>query len=129
MLKVHSDELLDSIQDLLEAYQAQAIDTVEEIIPEVADTCLKMIRGNSRVSNRRTRKHYAKGWKKKRTKANRYVHVYTIYNDTKPGLTQLLEKGYTRRNGKRVEGDGVIGDAEEYAISILYNQLMARLKG
>lgn len=129
MLKIHSDELMTSIQEMLEDYQSQAIDTVEELIPDIADTCAKMIRGNSKVSGRRSRKHYAKGWTKKRTKANRYVHVYTIYNKTKPGLTQLLEFGYTHRNGKRVEGDGVIADAEEYAISLLYNQLYARLKG
>lgn len=125
--RVHTDELKKGIQEMLETYQFEAMEMVEEVIPEVADTAVKMLKGNSRKSNRKT-KHYANGWRAKRTKQNRMYHIYTVYNATKPGLTQILEYGYVARNGRRVEGDGVIADTEEYVTSLLYNQLYGKLK-
>lgn len=125
MPTIQVKELKQTIREMLDEYGMEAIDMVEEVLPEVSDTAVKMLKGNSRRSRRRG-KHYADGWRAKRTKRDRLAHVYTVYNATKPGLTQLLEYGYVTRGGHRIEGDGVIADTEEYVISLLYNRLYAK---
>lgn len=126
--KVGAVNFLPTVRKLLSDYGIQARDVLNDTIPEAADTAVKMIRGNSK---RRTGK-YAKGWAKKQQYFRGVGTSYVVYNKTKYRVAHLLENEHKIRNqygefGKTV-GDGVIKDAEDYAIAYLYDETIKRLE-
>lgn len=60
------------------------------------------------TSPKRTGK-YAQGWRQRKNGDS-----IVIYNANKPGLTHLLENGYTARNGKRVKPQPHIKKVQDF---------------
>lgn len=66
---------------------------------------------------------YAQGWRQRKNGDSIVIH-----NAEKPGLTHLLENGYTARNGKRVKPQKHIAKVEEYVIEEVQKKLEGLLQ-
>ena len=96
---VSTDGLAVTIVQSLKAYTDDVTKGIEK---EVKDTT-KKIKDGIKADSPRDTGDYAKGWSQKKDGKGGQLS-YTIYNKNKPSLTHLLEKGFTRRNGKRQSG-------------------------
>lgn len=117
------------ISALLAEYGIEARTVLNDTVPEAANICVKMIRGNSKKRTGR----YAKGWTKKQQYYRGMGTSYVVYNKDRYRVAHLLENPHTIRNQAgsygRTEGDGVIRDAAEYAENWLYDETVKRLEG
>lgn len=90
----------------------------KELNSEVKDALVKASKETAKegvaklkaTSPKRTGK-YAQGWRQRKN-----GDFIVIHNADKPGLTHLLENGYTARNGRRVKPREHIGKVEEEVI-------------
>ena len=117
------------VMQLLDEYGKDARMVLNDTIPEAADICVKMIRGNSR---KRTGK-YAKGWTKKQQYYRGLGTSYVVYNRDRYRVAHLLERSHRIKNqwntyGSTV-GDNVIRDATDYTEQWLVTETEKRLKG
>lgn len=93
------DEIIASLQNVAK----EARDEFETVADDVSREAVADLKANSPKSERNG-KHYAKGWKAKKTKTKFGDVKITVYNSTKPTLTHLLENGYISRSGRKVKG-------------------------
>lgn len=114
---------------LLREYGDDVLQTVQELVPEAADTAVKMIRRDSR---KRTGV-YAKDWAKKCERMWGVGATYIIYNREHYRVAHLLENSHVIRNKKgtygTTKGDSVIWFAEEYVDGWIESELYKRLEG
>lgn len=81
------------IKNILKELETNVHDAIEQASKDVMKEGLREIKSKS---PKRTGK-YARGWRQRKNGDSLILH-----NADKPGLTHLLEKGYTARNGRRV---------------------------
>lgn len=119
MKGISIDDLADVICEELQAYSDEVTSQIKEDVKQVASECVEDIR---RRSPENTGK-YKKGWKQKVAYESKNDIRITIYNSNKPQITHLLEHGYVRVNGKRVEGRPHIKPAEVRAEKSLLDKI------
>lgn len=117
----------NEVMQLLHEYGIEAREVLNETVPEAANICVKMIRGNSKKHTGK----YAKGWTKKEQHYRGLGTSYVVYNRDRYRVAHLLERSHAIRNqygtyGTSV-GDGVIADAAEYAEEWLVDETTKRL--
>ena len=117
------------VMQLLDDYGKDARMVLNDTIPEAADICVKMIRGNSRKQTGK----YAKGWTKKQQYYRGLGTSYVVYNRDRYRVAHLLERSHRIKNqwntyGSTV-GDNVIRDATDYTEQWLTSETEKRLKG
>lgn len=100
-------DLSDAIGQILVSYTKQ----VEDEVRAAAEEAGKMGVDRLKETSPKGRPEYYKGWTLKKVKGGRVIH-----NKNYPGLTHILEKGYTKRSGGRYPGQPHIRPAEEYVI-------------
>lgn len=113
----------EQVQKALEDYQAEVVQTVQEVVPKVGKEAAKKLRS---VSPRRTGK-YARGWTSK-SEITRIGATATVYG--KEGtyrLAHLLENGHAKRGGGRVAPIVHIKPVEDWAIEEVQNSIVRSL--
>lgn len=124
MSNLRLDGLEAAVKANLAGYADSVADVLREACAETAKSCLADIKANS---PKHTGK-YRKGWRLKTVKDNALGVEYRVYNDKKPELTHLLEKGHAKVDGGRVEAIPHIGPAEDRAAQQLVQLVEERLK-
>ncbi|WP_449457932.1 HK97 gp10 family phage protein [Streptococcus suis] len=122
MTRIGLDELASVIAKELTNYAKDTTDTMREVVEEVTDDTVDVLKATSPKKSGR----YAKGWKSKATTDTNTALTKTIHNRT-PGLTHLLEDGHAKQNGGRVEGRKHIAPVEKSAIKSLKTKLRQKL--
>lgn len=114
---------------LLKEYGDDVHRTINELVPDAADTAVKIIRNESAERTGA----YKKGWAKKLVRAWGFGSSYVVYNRTKYRIAHLLEKPHEKKNKYGsygfTSGDGVIKFAEDYVFEWLEIELIKRLEG
>lgn len=100
MKEINLDRILKELQ----------VDTKEALEKTAKDVAKKGVADLKSTSPKRTGK-YAQGWRQRKSGDSIVIH-----NANKPGLTHLLEKGYTTRSGKRVKAYPHIEKVEQSVI-------------
>lgn len=124
--KANETTFADTVNEVLQHYGTSVVDSMYEIIPQVArEACNKLRRGSE--TPRKTG-DYARSWKIKPEKSRLRMHT-TIYSD-KPEyrLTHLLEHGHAKRGGGRVEGHPHIAPVEKWANDEAWDRIILRLE-
>lgn len=105
-----AESITIQVDRLLEDYCKDVEEAVEKAARGVAAASVNKLKKHSPRGH--GKRHYADGWRKKRVSKRQYV----VYNETKPGLTHLLNDGHAKSNGAgRVAGDGHIDDVGKWA--------------
>ena len=123
-MKVSVDGLEDAVRAELEQYASEVQEEVDSAVVRVARRCLAQIRGNSPKKTG----DYRKGWTMK-TEKGRLNTVALIYNRTRYFLIHLLEFGYQKVTGGRVEGEPHVEPAEQQAERELLTEITDILRG
>ena len=113
MAKVTIDNLAQVVQDILDDYEGEVEDKMDEIVRRVGKAGVSALKSSSKANFRGSGK-YASGWTSQVEK-NRYGTTVTIYNKY-PGLPHLLENGHAKRGGGRVQGRVHIAPVEEKVV-------------
>lgn len=114
MAKVTIDNLADTVQEILDEYEGEIEEKMDEIVKRVGKAGVSALKSSSRSTFGGTGK-YASGWTSQ-VETNRYGTVVTIYNKY-PGLPHLLENGHAKRGGGRVQGRTHIAPVEEKMVN------------
>ena len=109
-MKIKVDELSAVVELELENYAGEVRSGLVDAVKDISAQCLHKIR---RASPKKTGQ-YAKGWRRRLNTSPRNPSAI-IYNDLKPWLTHILEDGYQKRSGGRVEGRPHIRPAAQEA--------------
>lgn len=123
-MRVSIDELTPAVRAELEQYAWEVREAVNSAVVRVAKRCLAQIR---RGAPRRTGA-YGKGWTMK-TEKGRLRTVAVLYNRTRWFMTHLLENGYQKAAGGRVEGVPHVEPAERQAERELVEEIAGALRG
>ena len=123
-MKVSVDGLEDAVRAELEQYAWEVREEVDSAVVRVARRCLAQIRRNSPKKTG----DYRKGWTMK-TEKGRLNTVALIYNRTRYFLIHLLEFGYQKVTGGRVEGEPHVEPAEQQAERELLTEITDILRG
>lgn len=118
------DELSIAIQAQLSQYSFEVAQELKEEVKEVAKQCVKEIKANAPVDSG----DYKKGWRAKVTFESGSDIRIKVYNTKKPQLTHILEFGYAKVNGGRVEGKSHIYPAEQAAAKALERKAKVMVK-
>lgn len=115
-------DISSEVRQIFEEYNREAIAAIRDAIEEQAEETAAELRSTSRG------KKYPKGWKAKVESGSGAAGVKAaVYNSAEPGLTHLLEKGHMIVNQYgtygRVNGDGVIADAQAKAEAALISKI------
>lgn len=123
-MKVSVDGLEDAVRAELEQYASEVQEEVDSAVVRVARRCLAQIRRNSPKKTG----DYRKGWTMK-TEKGRLNTVALIYNRTRYFLIHLLEFGYQKAAGGRVEGEPHVEPTEQQAERELLTEITDILRG
>lgn len=124
-MPIVTDELGKALFNILKDYCGDVEKDVRQVVAAVTAESTKRLRD---TSPSRTGE-YAKNWKSKNTRnAPTYVEN-TVYEDKKPGLAHLLEKGHgpTDKRPWSVEAKPHIAAVEEWAAKEVVERLAAKL--
>ena len=124
MAKTTLDTLADDIGKILEEYQDDVKQNLDQITKQIAQKGQQALKNESKSKFKGDR--YWKGWKVD-LQVGRLDTKATIYNASLPGLPHLLEKGHAKRNGGRVEGTVHIAPIEEKLVAEFEKQLRSKL--
>ena len=121
--------LVAEVTAALTEYCQEVQDAVDAAAKEAAELTLRELKANS--PRGKSKRAYKTGWRiKKRELAN--LVSFTVYNGTKPGLTQILEHGHVGRNQYgtfgRVRAIPHIGKAAEAGIQRFELSARARIR-
>lgn len=94
--KVTIDNLQDAIDNILEEYQGQVYENLEQITKQIGQKGVEALKNSSKEAFQG--KKYASGWTML-TDKNRLYTTVTIYNKKQAGLAHLLENGHVKANG------------------------------
>lgn len=120
------------VNDLLQDYYRDGVvETMTEVIPQVAKEATKKLRQSSPKG---ASGKYAKGWATKVEKGRISVGATVYGKDGTYQLAHLLEHGHATRNGTgRTFSDTPayphIADVEQWAVNEAYNRIMHKLEG
>ena len=114
-MKVSVDGLEDAVRAELEQYASEVQEEVDSAVVRVARRCLAQIRRNSPKKTG----DYRKGWTMKTEKGR----LNTV------ALIHLLEFGYQKVTGGRVEGEPHVEPAEQQAERELLTEITDILRG
>lgn len=117
MATINIDQLANQIAEDFETYTDNIIKEIDEAGEQIAKDAVKKLKASS---PKRTGK-YAKGWRQKKDKIYGQPNNYTIYNKTDYQKTHLLENGYAKKSGGRVQGQPHIRPIEEEVIEEFTN--------
>lgn len=124
MAKTTLDTLADDIGKILEEYQDDVKQNLDQITKQIAQKGQQALKNESKSKFNGDR--YWKGWKVD-LQVGRLDTKATIYNASLPGLPHLLEKGHAKRNGGRVEGTVHIAPIEEKLVAEFEKQVRSKL--
>lgn len=124
MSKTTLDTLADDIGKILEEYQDDVKQNLDQITKQIAQKGQQALKNESKSKFKGDR--YWKGWKVD-LQVGRLDTKATIYNASLPGLPHLLEKGHAKRNGGRVEGTVHIAPIEEKLVAEFEKQMRSKL--
>lgn len=124
MSKTTLDTLADDIGKILEEYQDDVKQNLDQITKQIAQKGQQALKNESKSKFKGDR--YWKGWKVD-LQVGRLDTKATIYNASLPGLPHLLEKGHAKRNGGRVEGTVHIAPIEEKMVAEFEKQVRSKL--
>lgn len=126
--KVTIDNLASEIDKILESYEGDVENNLEEITAKVTKTGVSLLKSESSVKF--NGKDYASGWTSKLEKQKLYTQG-TLYNKKLPGLPHLLEYGHAIVAGGRtvgqVKGRAHIEPVEKEIISIYEKEIISKL--
>lgn len=123
-MKIRPDQLEQAIRAELESYSQEVGQEVDLAVINVAKKALRRIK---QTAPKRTG-DYRKGWTMKQSRERSRTTV-TLYNKTRYMLTHLLEHGFQKGAGGRVEGQPHIGPATEQSEEDLISEVTRRLGG
>lgn len=109
-MKVKVDGLADAVELELQNYSAEVKEGMAEAYKKIITQCVKKLR---ETSPKRTG-GYKKSWTKK-IEVSRFGIFARAYNKKFHFLTHLLERGYAKAGGGRVEGIPHIAPVQEWA--------------
>lgn len=115
MASIRPEELTVVIQAELQRYSDEVTESVKEAVREAADQCVKDIKAKAPVDTGK----YRRGWKSKVAYESATDLRMEVYNSSKPQIAHLLEHGWAKRKGGRVEGRAHIYPAEQAAAKTL----------
>ena len=94
--KVTIDNLQCAIDEILDDYEGQIYENLDEITKQVGQKGVEALKNSSKQAF--DGKKYASGWAMVQEK-NRLYTTVTIYNKKQAGLAHLLENGHVKANG------------------------------
>ena len=118
------DKLTDEVNRILEDYEGELEQNLDEITQRVGKAGANTLRKQSKAVFGGSGE-YAKGWKSYPIKSRLGTSV-VIYNEH-PGLPHLLEHGHAKRDGGRVEGREHIAPVEDYIIERYEREVAEKL--
>lgn len=124
-MSIVTDELGSAMFNILESYCGDVEKNVRQVVAAVTAESTKRLR---ETSPKRTGE-YAKSWKSRITRNAATYMETTVYQDKKPGLAHLLEKGSANTDKRpwSVEAKPHIAAVEEWAEKEVVERLAARL--
>ncbi|MCM1232953.1 MAG: HK97 gp10 family phage protein [Ruminococcus flavefaciens] len=118
--RITISDLASAVNEAMSEYRDLTEETLKSAVTEVAKETKDIAKsGSPSLSGK-----YRKGWATKKTVDSSGQISITVYNQARPGLTHLLEKGHAKRGGGRVSGTPHIAPAEDYAVT----ELEARIR-
>lgn len=114
-MAVSVDNLADAIAQELRSYREEVKEDLFESVDEAADVCVATLRTTSPKDTG----DYRKGWRKKTAYKSDSDIRAQVHNATDYQLTHLLEDGFAKVTGGRVEGQPHIDPAAEQAAQLL----------
>lgn len=109
------DELAAAVVQELRGYREEVKGDLFESVDEAADACVATLRTTSPKDTG----DYRKGWRKRTAYKSDSDIRLQVHNKTDYQLTHLLEDGYAKVTGGRVEGQPHIGPAADQAAQLL----------
>ena len=94
--KVTVDNLQAAISSILDEYEGQVYENLDEITRRIGQKGVEAVKTSSKDAF--SGKRYASGWAMLQEKSRLYTTV-TIYNSKQAGLAHLLENGHVKANG------------------------------
>lgn len=125
--KVKIDGLADAVMEALNEYNDFAFEELFEIGKSVAKEGVKKLKATSPKGSGSRKGHYADGWsvRSEMPKASKSSNL--IYDRKKPGLTHLLEKGHSLRQGGKARAIPHIKPIEEWCNEEFERRVKERL--
>lgn len=123
--KIPLQELEIAIVKELAEYSDEVAEGIKREVKSVAKEAVRTLKS---TSPRDTGK-YAQGWASKVEYESAEDIRVRIYNRKKPQLTHLLENGYAKVNGGRVDGRPHIGPVEQQIKEKLQSGVKVVVKG
>lgn len=124
MSTVRVDELADTVMKGLKEYAKLATEDMKKNVSKAARTVRKKI---SETAPKDTGE-YAKSWASKKTEESANSIQYTVHSKNRYRLAHLLEKGYAKRGGGRVQARPHIAPAEQKGAEQLVRDIERDLK-
>lgn len=121
---IQISELEQTIMDALEDYREDAERAIAETLPRVGKETAEELQS---ISPKKTGA-YARGWKYQMDTRKNHERKLTVFNKTHYRLTHLLEKGYAKVNGGRVEGKPHISVAQKHAEEKAIERIESKLE-
>ena len=118
------NDFASDVKKILEQYQVNAIEVMNEVIDEVAKEGSKRLRQSS---PRRTGK-YAKGWTQTVEKGRLTISAIIHGKSGTYQLAHLLENGHLTKNGKRTRAISHIAPVEEWVVDESVKRTIKKLE-
>ena len=118
------NDFASDVKKILEQYQVNAIEVMNEVIDEVAKEGSKRLRQSS---PRRTGK-YAKGWTQTVEKGRLTISAVIHGKSGTYQLAHLLENGHLTRNGGRTKAISHIEPVNEWVIDEAVKRTISKLE-
>ena len=124
MGSIKIDQLAEAVTEELSQYRQDVVDHIKASVESAAKDCKKDIQQNSpsRTGS------YKKGWRDVKAFESESDIRFQVHNKTDYQLAHLLEHGYAKRNGGRVEGRPHIGPAADRAAKKLIKEAKVAVK-
>lgn len=119
------DDLSAVVVKELSEYEQGVADNLKKEIKQVAKEAAQELK----ITSPKNTGVYASSWKSRKVYEDNSDIRVRVYNAKKPQITHLLENGYAKRNGGRVEGRPHIRPAEENAEKKLGSKVKVIAKG
>ena len=124
------DSLSEEIERMLQDFNVQAIEAVNNSIEETAEEAAEMLRKGGPYRERTG--EYTRDWtagQREKRKSVVEINGYTVYNKKNYQLTHLLEYGHQSRNGGRAKAFSHITPVNEQVGQMVANKLERKLRG
>lgn len=118
-----------AINDILVGYCDDIYDMIVAEAEDITKEARKMVRANSPINKKRTKKRgrYKRGWSIKKNNSSGHIE-YTIYNKTDWQLTHLLENGHSDKYGGFVKAKPHIKPVHDWCEKEYYKRVVDGIK-